>query len=148
MSISKKGFTLIELLVVVGIIAILAAVGITIYSSTLQFSRDSKRTQDIQSIAKTLENHYDPITSAYPTLDPSWFINPDSPTPAVPSDPLNGETSCFNGLVCRYCFNPVGSSCAAGDPATFNGGRTFKVCANLESNKSIASGIYCISNQQ
>lgn len=144
----NKGFTLVELLVVVGIIAILSVIAITIYSSTLQSSRDSKRTQDIQSITKALEARYDAVTGEYPELKADWFIAPESQTPAVPADPLNGESSCYNESLCKYCFNPTGSSCAESDLTTFSGGSTFKICANLESNKVISAGVYCISNQR
>ena len=141
-----KGFTLVELLVVVGIIAILAVVGITIYSSTLQTSRDSKRQQDIQSIAKALETHYNEISGVYPSLNAAWFINPESQGTTLPADPLSGEASCYGGSTCDYCFE-VSGQCNV-TPVNFTGGTSFKICANLESNRLISSGVYCISNQR
>ncbi|KKQ66734.1 MAG: fimbrial protein pilin [Candidatus Daviesbacteria bacterium GW2011_GWA2_38_24] len=142
------GFTLIELLVVVGIIAVLAAVGIAIYSGTLKSSRDSKRRADIQAIAKALEAHYDGVNAQYPVLEDGWVVNPDGST-SVPADPLEGEESC-NGKVCAYCFE--GSSpCTKDNFSSFKknaAGSTFKICANLENTNIISSGVYCISSQQ
>lgn len=146
-ALKKGGFTLVELLVVVGIIAILAVIGITLYSRTLQESRDAKRQQDIQSISKALEIHYDTFTGQYPALEPGWFIDPESQSVEVPKDPLNGESDCI-GDICKYCFNPAGATCADADSTTFTGGPTFKVCANLESRKVISLGVYCLKNQR
>lgn len=52
------GFTLVELLVTVSIISILAAIGMTIYSSVLKQGRDSKRQSDLRSIQSALEQYY------------------------------------------------------------------------------------------
>lgn len=53
-----RGFTLVELLVTVSIISILAAIGMTIYSSVLKQGRDSKRQSDLRSIQSALEQYY------------------------------------------------------------------------------------------
>lgn len=50
-----KGFTLIELLVVVSILAVLTAVGVLIFKSVLQNSRDQKRIRDLETISQALE---------------------------------------------------------------------------------------------
>lgn len=49
------GFTLIELLIVISIIAILAAVGMIVYSTAQKNGRISKRIQDLRSISIALE---------------------------------------------------------------------------------------------
>ena len=43
---SKKGFTLIEIMVSIAIIAVLAAVGLVVYSTAQKAGRVSKRVQD------------------------------------------------------------------------------------------------------
>lgn len=50
----KAAFTLIELMVVVSIIAILATLGISSYSTAIKKSRDARRKSDIQNIAQGL----------------------------------------------------------------------------------------------
>lgn len=142
-----SGFSLIELLVVVGIIAVLAAVGITIYSGTLKSSRDSKRRADIQAIAKALEAHYDTVKAEYSVINASWFINPDG-SASIPTDPLDGEATSCSGKACIYCFKTSGT-CTLSDPKVNTVvGPTFRICANLENTNIISSGIYCISSQQ
>jgi prepilin-type N-terminal cleavage/methylation domain-containing protein len=51
----QKGFTLIELMIVIAIIAILATLGVTNFSSALRRARDAKRQSDIVAIQKALE---------------------------------------------------------------------------------------------
>lgn len=61
----KAGFTLVELMVVISIIAILATVGLTVYTSAQIAARDSKRVQDVQQIQRALEQFY-AINKYYP----------------------------------------------------------------------------------
>ena len=153
---TNRGFTLIELLVVVAIVAILALVGIFVYSSTLQSGRDAKRQSDVQSIAKALEVHYDNYNAQYPAIDPTWFITPVNATAQVPTDPIDGDNSCYlssGNIICRYCFVTPGSprACVSSDPATpafSTPAPAFEICANMESNKVASSGLYCISGQR
>lgn len=91
----SKGFTLVEILVAVAIIALLATIGLTTYTSAQITARDTKRKQDIKDIAVGLEV-YRQTLRVYPvqtiastaggwsTLLSTSFIN------NMPRDPLNG----------------------------------------------------------
>lgn len=146
MKTSNAGFTLIELLVVVGIMAILAVIGIAIYSKTLVSTRDAKRIADIDAIAKALESGYS--SGAYLTLTAASFVNvTGQATPAIPKDPMDSDISGCKNRPCMYCFKSAESAaqygCVSGDSPSFTGGSSFKVCANLE-----AGGSYCLQNRQ
>ncbi len=101
------GFTLIELMVTIAIIAILAAVGIVVYSTAQKTSRISKRAQDLEALRTALEL-YKSATGSFPNaatagtfacistnltgLAPSYM-------PVLPADPLDngnaGGTNCY-----------------------------------------------------
>lgn len=70
-----RGFTLVELLVVISIIAILAVVGITVFSGVQKSARDTKRRADLKAIAMALEI-YKSSNNIYP-MTPSghWFCS-------------------------------------------------------------------------
>jgi len=51
---NKRGFTLIELMVAISIIAILAAVGLVVYSTAQGVARDAKRKLDLEEIKKAI----------------------------------------------------------------------------------------------
>lgn len=54
----QKAFTLLELLVVIAILGLLVGLGLRVFGSVQQKSRDNKRKQDLQSITKALELYY------------------------------------------------------------------------------------------
>lgn len=65
MRISARGFTLVELLVVVTIIAVLSAIGLTVYASAQKSGRIAKRIEDLSAIRTSLEVYYS-ANKAYP----------------------------------------------------------------------------------
>lgn len=108
----NKGFTLIELLVVIAIVAVLSAIGLTMYSTALKAGRTSKRVQDLKAIQTALELYYS-VYKAYPVAQnwrsecASWgSLSPDQVIPgltpkylvAMPADPsmnITAGTSCY-----------------------------------------------------
>lgn len=151
---SPKGFTLIELLVVVSLIIILTGISVGVYYDTQRNARDTRRKEDIQSIATAMEAHF--VNGAYQALSASWFNNLD-----LPKDPLHDENEIgcgSNALAsekrCWYCLK--GSSrppdfCANGldyyinsTPSTFDFS-AWTYCANLETSDP---KFYCISSRQ
>ena len=51
---AKKGFTLIELMIAISIVAVLATIGMVMYSSTQSTARDAKRKGDLEDIKSAL----------------------------------------------------------------------------------------------
>lgn len=144
---NPSGFTLIELLVVITIIAILATVGIVLYSGVSARGRDAKRMQEIDAIQKAMEKNYAPGVG-YSALKDSDFTNL-----VAPVDPLNGQTKC-SGAICKYCSKSSAGACAAADNTVSGGGTpypaagtSYTVCANLETAAGVGGNTYyCKSN--
>lgn len=63
---SRYGFTLIELTIVMAIIAILAGIGLSSFTSSQEKGRDAKRRGDLAGISKALDLYYNDYNS-YPT---------------------------------------------------------------------------------
>lgn len=95
-----KGFTLIELMVAISIVAILATVGLVVFSNTQKQARDSRRTQDIASIANALQVKRPAGSIFYPGLVGADFANGN-----VPVDPKTGGTSAQ--FYCLYYLTTV-----------------------------------------
>lgn len=83
----QQGFTIVELLIVIVVIAILAAITLVAYNGMQARARDSRRQNDVATIAKALElyyidnGHY-PLggqgASTAMTSNPNWITTADS----------------------------------------------------------------------
>ena len=135
----KNGFTLIELLVGVSIAAVLALVGLVLFTDLQKNGRDTKRKKDIDAVATALETRYTYSSSPkYPTIDDTLFAN------GIVPKPPGGTTEA------DYYYSGVTTSA---------GGDTFKICALLEKSTGNADAdknyintnngkYYCRSSQQ
>lgn len=161
-----KGFTLLELMVAISIVAIMATIGLVVFSNAQKNARDAKRKQDIQSIAKALESNKPLNSIYYIPLIPSNFSEGQVPkdpkdstqkycgfgTPAVAGVPAPPPPPPANAGVIDTSWTACTSTNAAyayqfvvrnGTPAAGNY-TAFTICAKLE---SVTNGIACVSSQ-
>lgn len=166
----RQGFTLIELLVVVAIIAILAVVGMAIFSGVQSRARDARRQSDIQAITKAFEANKASGSAVYPAILASWFAGSTIPADTyaaggpVYSIAYVDAPSCAVGLAAAtsrvwvttsttpgsttFSLSPAAcDTLVIGAVSTAPANMTsFQVCALLES--GTAPNIYCIPNSQ
>ncbi|MDD2822471.1 MAG: prepilin-type N-terminal cleavage/methylation domain-containing protein [Candidatus Daviesbacteria bacterium] len=87
----SRGFTLIELLVVIAVLAILATIGVAVFSGVTNAARDTKRKTDLNNISKAYEIKYSNLGS-YQTL-----TNTDFSSGNIPKMPEGGDYPCLIG---------------------------------------------------
>lgn len=117
----KLGFTLIELVVAMAIIAVIAGTIWGNFFPSLRKGRDTRRKEDLQSIARALELYYND-SGSYPNSTnplPNWglaFNNPSNQSviymQKLPNDPSYPNKS--------YCY------------LSDNNGTYYKIYADLE----------------
>lgn len=162
MKTNRSGFTIVELLVVIVVIAILATISIVVYSGIQARARDSKRKNDLDYIAKALENNYlihgaytQPETMCADTSNgeqnntctyygtygnySDWApvsnlraLITDKFITQLPKDPVNDTTYYYN-------YEPWN----AGQGGYTTAGQAYDLCAKLE-----AGGTYCINGRK
>ena len=137
----KSGFTLIELLVVISIIAILSAIGMTVFSGVQKGARDARRKGDIDAISKALEI-YKSLNGLYPAG--GWYFS-DSANPwipgldnnymvATPKDPTNTGGPPYSG---GYTYGYYASNYGA------TNGTWFMLVARLEAGNNADGQTQC-----
>ncbi len=149
-----RGFTLIELMVAISIVAILAIIGLVIFGSIQQSSRDSKRKADVQAIGNALEvQRIKQNLDTYPQLTSSFFA-----TDKIPTDPSTRSyciSSVTSGSPTAAIATPwTSADCTAGGAAIAGyslvssstpvaSAIAYRVCTSLE-----GGSVYCVTNQQ
>lgn len=107
---SRSGFTLIELLVVIAIIAVLATIGMALFSNTQSKARDAKRRTDVAEVTKAMDVSKGVDAAIFPGVYNTQF------TPGVvPTDPVSGKNYCVS-----WALNTAGTLLA--DPAVWTTG--------------------------
>lgn len=165
-NITSRGFTLIELMVVISVIAILAVVGMVMYTSVQRSARDTKRISDIDAIKNALEQYYTANkTYLIPTSncangcettpsDGNIFTNikADFSAQTIPTDPQPtvrnyryyiNNTSCTSPkyVLCAELENTSGGNTQTALPAGGNGAvGSMGNCATFAN----GTGAYCV----
>ena len=124
----KSGFTLVELLVVIIIIAILATIGMTFYTTAQKSARDAKRQTDLRFIQSALEQYFADqffypcnISFDSPFTNSTGLCSATVPSSAktylntVPKDPVQGGAKPYAyqsfPTNCDNAFNKCTSYC-------------------------------------
>ncbi len=140
---TKSGFTLVELMVVISIIAILATIGLTVYTQAQKSARDAKRQQDLQEIQKALEQYY-AVNQNYSSVASIYSISNFGSyfaAGAVPTD--TQTTSNYTSFVCTGTYRV----CAKLEVTT-NGNMDAlaTTCSSSLVPSSSGRGFYCVGN--
>lgn len=88
---SPKGFTLIEIVIAITIVAILSVIGLTSFNAVQGGSRDARRKQELDLLAKTLESskNHSAGTYTYTTAQANIDF-----ADKIPTDPNSANGYC------------------------------------------------------
>ncbi|MBI4059290.1 type II secretion system protein [Candidatus Microgenomates bacterium] len=117
-----KGFTLIELLVVIGIMGVLATIGLNVYPAAQKQVRDVQRRSDLSEYRKAVEAYANGNNNLYPSLllvnrgDISSLCSalttPNNYLPGGCLEDLSSTTDSTSTLYYRYNSNGSGGATA------------------------------------
>lgn len=132
-----KGFTLLEMLVVVGIVGLLSASAVVIFSNARMKSRDTRRVAYVKQITDALELYY-LHNGIYPTaitagqnlsVGSTLYLNPvpSNPSPRTDGTCLNQNFNYTvkpgnNGYDLRFCLGGATNTLSAGLNVCSQGG--------------------------
>lgn len=129
----SKGFSLIELLIAISIIAILSALGLSVYQAVYKSARDAQRKSDLKMIQSALEQ-YRSDQMSYPsqiTFGSSIVVDSKTYLSKVPNDPKMSP---------NYLYQLQPSGC------TGNSCTSYCLYAKLENDQNISSDPGCNSS--
>ncbi len=151
----KRAFTLIELMIVIGIIGILATLGVTSFSSAVKKSRDAKQKSDVSNIQQALilyrsdngtyPNATNSLVSTYLKAVPANADGAAYTYTALPAGCTgSGSSRCVNFVICTQALEaPKGNA----NSTSMTPGASFTPCNNTDN--SVASGAckyFCLTN--
>lgn len=128
---AKRGFSLIELLIAISIVAVLASLGLVVYTNIQKDSRDQRRMRDLKTVEQALEA-YRSANGSYPPGDGNistalTVLTGQKYLEDVPTDPLSARF---------YRYRCLSLECA-----------NFALCAQKEGSKfsglSFCAGVSC-----
>ncbi len=133
---NSKGFTLIELLITISIIAILAAIGLVVYSYAIKQGRDSKRQSDLRSIQSTLEQ-YNSDQFFYPSGGlpfgtAALTSSIGNPNPPSPTKTYMNSTPNDSDSTAPYMYTALKNGVTGCDNSTSNQCNSYCLYAYLE----------------
>lgn len=135
-ALSSFGFTLIELLVVTSIIAVLAAIGVSVYSNTTTQSRDTQRLNDAKTIETGLEQYYTDQNTFPPSITPGAPLQIGSKTylNKIPQDPKGTTWGDYNYQAYNWTPSITPSPCNGSAPVC----NEFCITLHLENSPILA----------
>lgn len=126
----NSGFTLVELMVVMVILAVMASIMWSNFSNSVIKGKDSRRKQDLQSVAKSIELYYNDMRM-YPTPSQvDWgqaLVNPNSSS-VIYMQKLPSEVT---GSDYPYCYQS-------------DDGSYYKIYAKLENTNDTGPGVLSV----
>jgi general secretion pathway protein G len=92
---SRKGFTIIELMVVMALIVILSTIGMSQYSQSVQFTKESVLKDDLFKMRDAIDQYYADKNTYPPTLDD---LVTGGYMRALPKDPFTNATTTWQAV--------------------------------------------------
>lgn len=96
---SSRGFSLIELMIVMSLIVILAGIGLTIYSNSVQRAREAVLKEDLYRMRSAIDQYYADKNEYPESLD---ALVSDKYLRAIPVDPFTNSAETWQTVQAEY----------------------------------------------